>query len=124
IAYVPFNIYILKNPYVKNAYIIAGTDPTYTHRYLSTIGYHLHDAVTVYYNTRPYELTEQDKSEMNNYFEFKNENLPDNEYFASAKGKNLIYVQVESLEDFVINQEINGQEITPNLNKLVEKSIY
>ncbi len=124
IAYVPFNIYILKNPYVKNAYIIAGTDPTYTHRYLSTIGYHLHDAVTVYYNTRPYELTEQDKSEMNNYFEFKNENLPDNEYFASAKGKNLIYVQVESLEDFVINQEINGQEITPNFNKLVEKSIY
>lgn len=124
IAYVPFNIYILKNPYVNNAYIIAGTDPTYTHRYLSAIGYHIHDAITVYYNTRPYELTEEDKSDIDEYFSFKNENLPDNEYYGAAKGKNLIYVQVESLEDFVINQEINGQEITPNLNKLIEKSVY
>ncbi len=124
IAYVPFNIYILKNPYVNNAYIIAGTDPTYTHRYLSTIGYHIHDAVTVYYNTRPYELTEEDKSDIDEYLTFKNENLPDNEYFGAAKGKNLIYVQVESLEDFVINQEINGQEITPVLNSLIDKSLY
>lgn len=124
IAYVPFNIYILKNPYVKNAYIIAGTDPTYTHRYLSTIGYHIHDLITVYYNTQPYELTEQDKADMKEYFDFKNEDLPKNEYFGAAKGKNLIYVQVESLEDFVINQEINGQEITPNLNKLIKNSVY
>lgn len=124
IAYVPFNIYVLKNPNVKNAYIIAGTDPTYTHRYLSTIGYHIHDAVTVYYNTRPYELTDEDKQDIDEYFNFKNEKLQDNEYFGAAKGKNLIYVQVESLEDFVIGQEVNGQEITPNLNKLVQKSIY
>lgn len=124
IAYVPFNLYILKNPYVKNAYLLAGTDPTYTHRYLSAIGYHIHDLATVYYNTQPYELSEQDKSDIDEYFDFKNENLPADEYFGSAKGKNIIYVQVESLEDFVINQEINGQEITPNLNKLIEKSVY
>ena len=124
VAYVPFNVYILKNSNVKNAYIIAGTDPTYTHRYLSTIGYHIFDAVSVYYNTRPYELTEEDKANIDEYFTFKNENLPHNEYFGAAKGKNIIYVQVESLEDFVINQEINGQEITTNLNDLVEKSVY
>lgn len=124
IAYVPFNLYILKNPYVKNAYLLAGTDPTYTHRYLSAIGYHIHDLVSVYYNTKPYELTEEDKSDIEEYFNFKNEELPDNEYFGAAKGKNIIYVQVESLEDFVINQEVNGQELTPNLNKLLEKSVY
>ncbi len=41
-----------------------------------------------------------------------------------AKGKNLIYIQVESLENFVIGKTVNGKEITPNLNKLVQKSLY
>ncbi|MDO5028462.1 MAG: sulfatase-like hydrolase/transferase [Bacillota bacterium] len=43
-----------------------------------------------------------------------------------AKGKNLIVVQVEALQNFVIGLEYNGQEITPNLNKLIkdQASIY
>lgn len=41
-----------------------------------------------------------------------------------AKGKNIIMVQVESLGGFVINQKINGKEITPNLNKLATSSQY
>jgi phosphoglycerol transferase MdoB-like AlkP superfamily enzyme len=36
----------------------------------------------------------------------------------SAKGKNIIMIQVESLGGFVINQDINGKEITPNLDAL------
>lgn len=124
IAYLPFNMYVLKNSNVTNSYILANTDPNYTHKYLSTIGYHIFDAITVYYDTQPYTLTEEDKADIDEYFSFKNENLPDNEYFGAAKGKNVIYIQVESLESFVINQKINGQEITPNLNKLVTESLY
>jgi phosphoglycerol transferase MdoB-like AlkP superfamily enzyme len=41
-----------------------------------------------------------------------------------AKGKNIILLQVESLGGFVINQTINGQEITPNLNKLSQGSQF
>lgn len=41
-----------------------------------------------------------------------------------AKGKNLIMIQVEALQGFVINNEIDGMEITPNLNKYVKKSVY
>ena len=66
----------------------------------------------------------QDKADINELFEVKKENLPNNEYFARSKGKNLIYIQVESLENFVIGQKINGKEITPNLNKLVQSSLY
>jgi lipoteichoic acid synthase len=40
------------------------------------------------------------------------------------KGYNLIVVQVEALQNIVINMKINGQEVTPNLNKLAGKSIY
>ena len=124
VAYLPFNLYVLHNPNVKNAYILAATDPNYTHKYLSAIGYHIHDAVTTYINTQPYTLTESDKEDIRKYYSTKNENLPDNEYFGAAKGKNLIYIQVESLEDFVIGKTINGKEITPVLNKLSQNSIY
>jgi len=42
----------------------------------------------------------------------------------TAEGKNLIVIQVEALQQFVINKTINGQEITPNLNKWLNKSLY
>ncbi len=43
---------------------------------------------------------------------------------AKAQGKNVIMVQVESLSSFVMNQTIDNQEITPNLNALSKKSNY
>lgn len=45
--------------------------------------------------------------------------------FGTAAGRNLIVIQMESLENFVINATYNGQEITPNLNQLLkENTIY
>ncbi|MGB8453216.1 MAG: LTA synthase family protein [Anaerocolumna sp.] len=38
-----------------------------------------------------------------------------------GKGKNLIVIQVEALQNFVINAEYNGQVITPNLNAFIKK---
>ena len=40
-----------------------------------------------------------------------------------AKGKNIIILQLESIQNFVINKEINGKEITPNLNKFINENI-
>lgn len=49
----------------------------------------------------------------------------DNSLQGIAKDKNLIVIQLEAFQNFVIGAEYNGQELTPNLNKLVEKdSIY
>lgn len=124
IIYVPFNITILNNPDVHNAYLFSNYDKTNTARYFSPIGYHIIDCYTVYSDSKPYKLTTQDKADIDELYETKKENLPNNEYFGVAKGKNLIYIQVESLESFVIGKSINGKEITPNLNKLVQKSLY
>lgn len=45
--------------------------------------------------------------------------------YGIAKGRNMITIQVEGLQNFVIGREYEGQEITPNLNKLIkEDSIY
>lgn len=38
-----------------------------------------------------------------------------------GKGKNLIVIQMEAFQDFVIGAKYEGQEITPNLNKLLQK---
>lgn len=40
-----------------------------------------------------------------------------------AKGKNIIILQLESIQEFVINKEINGKEITPNLNQFINENI-
>ncbi|OWR31710.1 sulfatase [Saccharibacillus sp. O23] len=45
-------------------------------------------------------------------------------YFGAAKGKNLIILQMESLQNFMVGLKIDGQEITPNLNKLSEEGLY
>ena len=124
VIYVPFSISVLNNKTVENAYLFAGYDKSNTARYFSPIGYHIIDCYTVYNDSKPYKLTEQDKSDIKELFETKKEDLPNNKYFGMAKGKNLIYIQVESLENFVIGQKINGKEITPNLNKLTQKSLY
>ena len=40
-----------------------------------------------------------------------------------ARGKNVIILQLESIQNFVINKKINGKEITPNLNKFINENI-
>ncbi len=41
-----------------------------------------------------------------------------------VKGRNLIFIQVESLENSVMNKTIGGQEITPNLDALARGGLY
>jgi phosphoglycerol transferase MdoB-like AlkP superfamily enzyme len=43
---------------------------------------------------------------------------------AGARDWNVFVLQVESLQTFVIGASIDGQEITPNLNRLVGRSLY
>jgi len=42
--------------------------------------------------------------------------------FGVAKGRNLIIIQLESFQNFVIGLSYNGQEVTPNLNRLLEEN--
>ncbi|PZD95926.1 LTA synthase family protein [Paenibacillus sambharensis] len=44
--------------------------------------------------------------------------------FGAYKGRNVIMVQGEALQSFVINHTIEGREITPNLNRLLKESWY
>ena len=39
------------------------------------------------------------------------------------ENKNVIIVQLESVQEFVVNKEINGKQITPNLNQFLSENI-
>ncbi|MFC6333623.1 LTA synthase family protein [Paenibacillus septentrionalis] len=45
-------------------------------------------------------------------------------YRGVAKDSNVIVVQVEAMQNFVIGLEVNGQTITPYLNELAQQSLY
>lgn len=44
--------------------------------------------------------------------------------FGLARGRNLIFIQVESLENADINSKLGGEEITPHLNALAHEGLY
>jgi len=48
----------------------------------------------------------------------------DKKLTGTGKGKNLIVIQVESLQNFVIGRSHHGKEVTPNLNRLAKEGIY
>ena len=61
-------------------------------------------------------LTEEDLKELK-----ERTKSIEGKYTGAGKGKNLIVIQVEALQNFVINHYYHGQEITPNLNRLIKE---
>ena len=47
-----------------------------------------------------------------------------NEYTGIFEGKNIIVIHGESIQNLNIGLKFNGEEVTPNLNKLAKESIY
>lgn len=72
---------------------------------------------------RDKNLSSEEQLDIRNHLDKKSENLTGN-YKGIAKGKNLIVIQVEALQQFVIGLEIEGKEVTPNINKLIGESTY
>ena len=98
--------------------------PFSTMRNLSPFGYLVYDSKEYINDHLPYTITEAQKTKIDNWFEFKNEKLSPNKYKGIFEGKNLIVIQVESLEKFVLNNSYENQQITPNLNNMLKNSIY
>ncbi|QAY67972.1 LTA synthase family protein [Paenibacillus protaetiae] len=51
-------------------------------------------------------------------------NEPESNGFGSAKGMNVIVIQLEAFQNFTIHLSVDGQTITPVLNKLIDESYY
>lgn len=60
----------------------------------------------------------------NDYYLENKKNLKPNQYTGIFEGKNVIAIHAESLQSFTMGLEFNGQEVTPNLNKLTKSGMY
>lgn len=56
------------------------------------------------------------------YYENYNEDLYG--VNGTGSGMNVIVLQLESFQNFLVNKTINGKEITPNLNKFLKENIH
>lgn len=88
---------------------------------LGVYTYQVYDFI-LYSNTkRRIAFADNDKlTEIVNYVN-ANREKPNENLFGKAKGKNIFLISLESTQDFVINREINGLEITPFLNQLINE---
>jgi lipoteichoic acid synthase len=71
------------------------------------------------------KISAKESKEIEEWFEeHQREMKKETPFYGVAKDKNVIMVQLEAFNNFVINQKINGNEITPNINKLLNESMY
>ncbi|MDO5039819.1 LTA synthase family protein [Clostridium sp.] len=89
----------------------------------SPIGYHLYEAIRAI-EKKNFQGNKDEIKQVDDWLAWNNKKLPDNKYKGIFKGKNVVFLQIESLENFVIGKKVLGQEITPNLDKLMKKSFY
>ncbi|WP_425495249.1 LTA synthase family protein [Paenibacillus tengchongensis] len=84
-------------------------------------------------NYEAYTIFAQDKPEQVDASEITQEVINDlkgtdpdavSPYAGAAKGKNLIIIQLESFQSFLLGLNVDGQEVTPNLNRLMKESLY
>jgi len=70
------------------------------------------------------ESDDTESKEIQEWLDYNKEDIEDNEYNGVFRGKNVIFLQIEALENFVINKSANGMELTPFLNKLTKDGLY
>lgn len=122
LLYFPLKLYISREN-VKDA-IVYMYDSNVTCQNLSPLGYQMYSIYTFFNEGKTINLSSGEKNEISQWYAEKKTNLPDNKYKGMFAGKNLLVIQVESLERFVVGQKIDGQELTPNISRLMKNSIY
>jgi len=93
-------------------------DRTYIVKYLGL------DAFTIYDGIKDEQTNHQrasaKKSELDTVRDYTSSHYaaPNAKMYGIAKGKNVIVIHLESFQQFLIDKKVNGQEVTPFLNKL------
>ena len=62
--------------------------------------------------------------EVREYYEKYPSEKKENKYTNKYKGKNVIVIHAESIQNYLLTTEINGTPITPNVKRLSEEGLY
>lgn len=93
-------------------------DRAYIVKYLGLNTFLAYDSIKTVQNNQV--RSEAVGTDMDDVLSYINQNYakPNQAYFGKAKGKNIIVIHLESFQHFLINDKVNGQEVTPFLNSL------
>ncbi|MBD8037143.1 LTA synthase family protein [Solibacillus sp. A46] len=87
---------------------------------IGTYNYHLYDVYVQSKSSAQRALADgSELVEVSNYIR-ANQAEPNIQMFGKYEGRNVIAISLESLQSFVINNEMNGEVITPFLNSLTQ----
>lgn len=117
-------IYVENN---KGTYFEYNNDDIYSVQTKGVLNHYVNELCNLMFSTEK-KLDEDDKTEALEQISTNSNKIIDNEYTNLFKDKNLLLIQMESINNFLIGLEIeiNGEyvEVTPNLNQLVNNNIY
>ncbi|WP_226035026.1 LTA synthase family protein [Aquibacillus saliphilus] len=100
-------------------------DREYLVKNIGLFNYHIYD-VALHSKSKAQRVL-ADGNEMPDIQSYVDENATskeESELFGIAKNKNVIFISLESVQSFVINNTVNGEEVTPFMNDLIEESYY
>ncbi len=98
--------------------LTRGFDRNYIVKYLGMYNYALYDTVETLKSSSQRVLADSDdNTEILNYTK-SNFAEPNEDFFGAAEGMNVVYLHLESFQTFLIDYELDGEEVTPFLNSL------
>lgn len=98
--------------------LTRGFDKNFIVKYLGLYNYTIYDAVQSTKATAQRAFANSnDITEILNYTK-SNYAEPNPTYFGAGKNMNVIYLHLESFQNFLINYKLHGEEVTPFLNSL------
>ncbi|MFC4404218.1 LTA synthase family protein [Gracilibacillus xinjiangensis] len=100
-------------------------DREYLVKNLGLFSYHIYDAVMHSKSKAQRVFADGNElAEVEDYMKDETSIQEKTDLYGIAKNKNVIFISLESLQTFVINNTMNGEEVTPFLNDLIEDSYY
>ena len=114
-AMVATSVLTTKDQLIANAAHVAETKGIFTYEIVSVIQNF----------SEPPELTlpkEKLQAKIDELKQVDTATMP--QFHATLQGKNILFIQLEAFQDFLIDLKINGQEVTPFLNELSLNSLY
>ncbi|UQS84063.1 LTA synthase family protein [Bombilactobacillus thymidiniphilus] len=118
IAVVGFGINLTMAQQDRSGLLTRTFDNNYIVKYLGLNAYSVYDTVKAAKTSAV--KANADSSDMKTVKNYINNNrvAPNVQYTGIAKGKNVFVIHLESFQQFLIDFKWDGQEVTPNINKL------
>ncbi|WP_080849135.1 LTA synthase family protein [Cytobacillus gottheilii] len=91
---------------------------------IGTYNYHVYDLFLQTKSSAQRAMADgSELADINQYIQ-ESYTPPNDQLFGAAKDKNVYLIAMESVQSFVVDQTINGEEITPFLNDFIKESYY